>query len=147
MAMTMVGGILGGRITGRIGPRLPMAAGMFVGAMGLFALMTVDAQTPYGFLVPVFIVIGFGTSLTLPSATSAVMEAAPPEASGAAAGVLNASRQVGGTLGVAVLGAVAAAGGNLTVGLHEAGLVAGAVFLLASAVSVATIKSTRAEIA
>ena len=47
---------------------------------------------------------GFGISYCMPAATSAVVEAAPPDRPGIASGALNASRQVGGALGIALLG-------------------------------------------
>jgi DHA2 family methylenomycin A resistance protein-like MFS transporter len=107
------GSWLGGRTATRIGARTPMAVGMAVGAAGFLGLCVVGPQTPYLALVVPMLAAGFGISFCMPAATGAVVEAAPPGRAGIASGTLNASRQVGGALGIAVLGAfIAAAGGG-----------------------------------
>jgi DHA2 family methylenomycin A resistance protein-like MFS transporter len=62
--------------------------------------------------------VGFGMAFTMPAATAAIIEAAPAERAGIASGVLNASRQVGGVIGVALLGSLVS--GRLTAGLPGA---------------------------
>ncbi len=57
---------------------------------------------------------GFGVSLALPALTTAVITTAPEGAAGAAGGLLNAVRQVGATLGVAVMGAFITIGAPTT---------------------------------
>jgi DHA2 family methylenomycin A resistance protein-like MFS transporter len=52
--------------------------------------------------------IGTGVSLTLPALVTVVVAAAPPGTAGTASGLLNAVRQTGATVGVAVMGALAA---------------------------------------
>jgi MFS transporter, DHA2 family, methylenomycin A resistance protein len=69
---------------------------------------------------------GFGMALTMPAATTAVVESAPGDRAGAAAGVINASRQVGGLIGVALLGSLVS--GGLDAGLRPALLVAAGAF-------------------
>jgi DHA2 family methylenomycin A resistance protein-like MFS transporter len=65
------------------------------------------------------------------------MGSAPPALAGIASATLNAGRQLGGVLGVAVLGGLAAGGGRVEVaGMHEAVLIAGLGLALASALSV-----------
>jgi DHA2 family methylenomycin A resistance protein-like MFS transporter len=64
----------------------------------------------------------------MPAATAAIIEAAPPSRAGIASGVLNASRQAGGAIGVALLGALIA-GTRFVDGLHVAMAVSCVAFL------------------
>ena len=105
LAMAVVGSAASGRITARSGPRLPMLVGLVVGGAGLASLALFGAHSSYWELVAPFVATGLGMSLVMPAATTAVMEAAPPECGGLASGTLNAARQVGGLIGVA-LGAI-----------------------------------------
>jgi DHA2 family methylenomycin A resistance protein-like MFS transporter len=107
-----LGSWLGGRTTTRIGARTPMAVGMAVGAAGFLGLCVIGPHTPYLALVVPMLAAGFGISFCMPAATGAVVEAAPPGRAGIASGALNASRQVGGALGIALLGAFIAASGG-----------------------------------
>ncbi|MCZ1011574.1 hypothetical protein O1L68_38200 [Streptomyces lydicus] len=83
---------------------------------------------------------GFGTALTMPASTAAVMEAAPGERSGAAAAVFNAARQIGSALGVALFGTLVATG--LVPGLHTSMGIGAAGFLLAAFLSARCIPGT-----
>ena len=76
---------------------------------------------------------GFGMALTMPAATASVIEAAPADRGGIASGVINAARQSGGVLGVALLGSMVHARAAFLPGLH-AGLVIAAGAFLAGAV-------------
>jgi MFS transporter, DHA2 family, methylenomycin A resistance protein len=71
----------------------------------------------------------------MPAATSAVVEGAPPERSGVASATLNASRQVGGALGIALLGSFIATA--MFPGAQVAMIVAGAGYVIARVLSVA----------
>ncbi len=64
----------------------------------------------YPWLALGLLLTGFGVSSVLPALVTALVRAAPPGAAGAVGGLLNAVRQVGATLGVAVMGAAVAAG-------------------------------------
>jgi DHA2 family methylenomycin A resistance protein-like MFS transporter len=124
-----VSSFLSGRIASQTGARLPMLVGLTTGGLGLVALATIGESTPYPILAIILAAIGFGISFAMPAMTVAVTNAAPRERVGVASGILNASRQVGGTVGVALLGALV---GRPTVsmdGLHLASIIAGAAFL------------------
>ncbi len=124
-----VSSFLSGRIASQTGARLPMLIGLASGGIGLLTLATIGESTPYPILALVLAAIGFGISFAMPAMTVAVTNAAPREQVGIASGVLNASRQVGGTVGVALLGALV---GRPTVsmsGLHIASIIASAAFL------------------
>ncbi len=95
-----------GRITDRFGPRNPLAAGMLVLAASLLLATRWTESTSYPGLLPAFLLNGVGQGLVTTPAMAAVMGSVPRERSGAASGVVNTMRQVGGLLGVAALGAL-----------------------------------------
>jgi DHA2 family methylenomycin A resistance protein-like MFS transporter len=128
-AFVAIASALSGRVTGRIGPRRPMLIGLCCGAAGFAGLVLAGHSTPYPTLVPALIAAGFGMAFTMPAATAAVIESAPASRTGIASGVLNAARQCGGAIGVALLGTLVASG-SFVPGLHLA--------MAASAVAFAT---------
>ncbi len=127
--MAVVASTISGRLTARTGPRPPMLTGLALGGAGLLLLATVGPTTSYPVVGAIFVAVGFGMALTMPAATTAVMEEAPSERAGIASAVLNAARQVGGVLGVALLGALVGRDSSFVPGMHAAMLVAGAAFL------------------
>ncbi|GGZ30031.1 MFS transporter [Streptomyces poonensis] len=101
---------LTGRIVARTGPRRPILAGLaLLTAGGAVLACTVFADGACHWLALGLVLTGFGVSYVLPALVAAVISAAPEGTAGAAGGLLNAVRQVGATLGVALMGAAAAA--------------------------------------
>jgi EmrB/QacA subfamily drug resistance transporter len=98
-----------GRLSARMGARLPAAAGMLLLSAGLVGLAGLHADTPYSSIWPFFVLCGIRTALAMPTLSATAMGAIAAEKAGVASGVLNTARQVGGALGIAVLGAVATA--------------------------------------
>jgi DHA2 family methylenomycin A resistance protein-like MFS transporter len=133
-ALLMVASALSGRLIARAGPRFPMLAGLLLGGAGLTGLVAAGTHTPYLVLVLPMIAAGSGMALTMPAATSAVLEAAPADRGGIASGVVNAARQAGGVLGVAVLGSLVSGPAAFTGGLRAGLAVAGGAFLAGAAV-------------
>jgi DHA2 family methylenomycin A resistance protein-like MFS transporter len=84
-------------------------------------------------------------SLTMPAATAAVMEAAPPERGGLASGTINAARQVGGVIGVALLGTLVASRAAFIPGMHAGLAIAAAAFFLGAAVTALTVQTKRSS--
>jgi DHA2 family methylenomycin A resistance protein-like MFS transporter len=142
LAMAVVGSAASGRITARNGPRIPMLVGLVVGGAGLASLASFGAHSSYWELVAPFMAAGLGMSLVMPAATSAVMEAAPPERGGLASGTLNAARQVGGVIGVALLGTLVAHKSAFVVGLRTGMLIAGGVFALGAILTALFVERT-----
>jgi EmrB/QacA subfamily drug resistance transporter len=105
--MILVVAPFAGRLSGRIGPRLPAALGMLLVAVGLAGLARLSATSPYSSIWPCFLLCGIGTAMAMPTLSAAAMGAIRREKAGVASGVLNTARQIGGALGIAVLGAVA----------------------------------------
>ncbi|MEV0344567.1 MFS transporter [Nonomuraea sp. NPDC050680] len=93
--------LLTGRLVARYGPRPPILGGLVLLATGLAGVSLTD------YLAPWLVVMGFGLSFVLPALMAGILTSAPTGTAGTAGGVLNASRQVGATLGVAVLGGLA----------------------------------------
>lgn len=138
-----ISSFLAGRMTGHVGPRLPMGIGLAVGCAGLLTMALVGATTPYLVICVMLIATGFGTSFTMPAMTTAVIASAPKERSGIAAAVLNASRQVGSVLGVALLGSLVSRHSTFVPGMHVASLIAGGAFLIGCILSLRYVQGGR----
>jgi len=126
---------LAGRMIAR-GPRLPLAAGAAIAVAGSLSLLAVDGSSSYPAMVAGLVLNGAGGGLAIPAVTSAVMGAAPQALAGIASATLNAGRQIGGVLGVAVLGGLATGAGGVEVGaMHEAVVLAALGLAIASALA------------
>jgi EmrB/QacA subfamily drug resistance transporter len=102
----MVGGPIAGRLTDRIGPRILMTAGLVTVSVSMYLQSLIDMHTTYGDLLPALMLMGLGMGLTMSPMSTAAMNAVDRTKAGVASGTLTMSRMVGGTLGVAVLGAI-----------------------------------------
>ena len=122
---------LGGRMTARIGAFPTMLTGLLTGAAGFAGLALATASTPYPLVAALTFLGGFGTALTMPAATSAAVASAPVGYTGVAGSVINAARQTGSVVGVAVLGSLIASGDFLT-GFHRSVAGASIVFAVAA---------------
>jgi DHA2 family methylenomycin A resistance protein-like MFS transporter len=100
--------------------------------------MIADPHVPYLILVVPLMAAGFGMAFTMPAATTTVVEAAPAARAGVASGTINTGRQVGSTIGVALMGTLAGSPG-LAAAMAAAMAVAGAAFLVGAAVTVVVI--------
>jgi EmrB/QacA subfamily drug resistance transporter len=106
-AMTVVFAPLSGRLVGRHGPRVPLVAGACAVIASGLALTGLTPTTPTAKLLVAYLIFGVGFGLINPPITNTAVAGMPPSQAGVAASVASTSRQVGATLGVAVLGAVA----------------------------------------
>ncbi|MFD7284534.1 MFS transporter [Streptomyces sp. NPDC059863] len=96
-------------VVDRFGARAVCTVGMLLVAAGLAAFAVFDADTPVWVLCLVFFVQGTGMAHIMPPVTVAVMQALPREKAGSGSAINNTFRQVGGALGIAVLGSVLSA--------------------------------------
>lgn len=98
------------QLTGRIDRRHPpgrvVSAGGVVAAIGIFALSRVDTSTPFLLTAIGYVLAGAGFGVLVPGVTHVAMRDVPAGVSGAASGVVNASRQVGTSVGLAVFGSL-----------------------------------------
>ncbi|MEU6142971.1 MFS transporter [Streptomyces sp. NPDC047081] len=125
----------GGRITSRIGARLPAAAGLLIATAGLALLVRAGAHSAYPVLLPGFLLWGTGMGLLTPAVVAAAIEAVPGERAGLASGMNNTARQTGGAIGIAVAGAVAgqpADGTRFVRGFHAVALGAAGLYAAAA---------------
>ncbi|GGJ97643.1 MFS transporter [Streptomyces camponoticapitis] len=93
-------------VVDRFGARAVCTGGMLLVAAGLAAFSLFDATTPVWVLCVVFFVQGAGMAHIMPPVTVAVMQALPREKAGSGSAINNTFRQVGGALGIAVLGSL-----------------------------------------
>ncbi len=137
-------GPIAGRITAKYGPRLPMSAGLALGAVGSACLLGVRAGSGYAAVVPVELGLGLGMGLLTAAVVSAAVAALPPDRAGLASGVNNTARQAVGAVGIAVYGVVAgspARAPGFIHGLHRLGWTGAGLWLLALLVTWLTIGS------
>ena len=95
-----------GRLNDRIGPRFPAAAGAACFAIGLALLAQLGGDTQLWDVMWRVAFIGVGMGLAMPTLSAASMASLPPQVRGVGSGSLNTMRQVGFTVGVALLVAV-----------------------------------------
>jgi MFS transporter, DHA2 family, methylenomycin A resistance protein len=98
--------VLAGRFAGRFGPAPSMVAGYGVIGAALVAMVSFGPATRYLVIAVVFVFLGAGMGFAITPTTAAAMGSAARQRSGIAAGAVNATRQAGSTLGIAVLGAI-----------------------------------------
>jgi EmrB/QacA subfamily drug resistance transporter len=107
--MTVLASPLSGRIVGRRGPRLPLAISGIASLTACAMLTGIDAETSYAWLVTAYGLFGLGFGFVNAPITNAAVSGMPRAQAGVAAAIATTSRQVGQTLGVAVVGAIAIA--------------------------------------
>lgn len=119
------------RMALRYGPVVPIVGGQLVALAGLVGLVLAPGSAAPWVVALLMVPVGVGGSFTVPSLTSMLLDAVPAERAGTGSGVLNTARQVGGSLGVAAVGAVLAAQTDIVTGQRTA-LLAVAVLVAAT---------------
>jgi EmrB/QacA subfamily drug resistance transporter len=109
-AMYIVSPPLGGRLIERFGTRAALVGGMAVLAVGLLALARAGASTSYAVEWPGYVLVGLGMGVANVASIRAIVTSAPADRGGIASGVQATASQLGGVLGVSVLGSVIAVG-------------------------------------
>ena len=97
---------IAGRLTDQIGPRPLIAGGLGIVAVSLFMQSQITVDSGYSTLLVPFFLMGVGIALTMSPMSTAAMNAVAETKAGLASGLLSMSRMVGGTFGIAVLGAI-----------------------------------------
>ncbi len=151
MAMLILVAPAAGKLADHTGPRWLMSTGLAAVALALLLLSRLDPSSTYTDVLPGLLVAGFGMALALTPMTVAALSTVPDAKAGVASGVLNATQQAGGVLGIAVLGAILIAHANDALahgvsqpvafvdGFTSALLIAAAVALAGAAVAALTI--------
>jgi len=141
-----------GALSDRVGSRWLVGGGMSLLAVMLLYYSTLGASESFWAILPGLLVGGFGMGLTMTPVTAAAMSAVAVDKAGIGSAVLNSARQVGGSLGIAVMGAIVAAGISSAVkagdapqiaylhGFHDALRVAAVLCIVGAAVAVLAIR-------
>lgn len=101
---------LGGLLTEKFGPRVPLCLGMLILAGCFLGLTGLEVDTGYGGQWPFYLLIGIAMGLVIVASTEAIVGNAPVERGGLAGGLQSTANQLGGVLGTAVLGSVIVSG-------------------------------------
>jgi EmrB/QacA subfamily drug resistance transporter len=108
-AMLIIGSPIAGAAIGRLGPRIPLVAGMLLAAVAMFGLSRLGATSSPNDTITWFVLLGLGLSPVMVGATNVIVGNAPIALAGVASGLQSTAMQLGGTLGTAVLGAIMSA--------------------------------------
>jgi EmrB/QacA subfamily drug resistance transporter len=105
----MIGAPLSAQNVARFGPRLVVGTGLFVSGGGLLVLAFTSSSTvAVGFIILGFSLVGLGNGQTTAPSTTLIMGSVPRAKSGVGSAVNDLSRELGGALGIAVLGSLMA---------------------------------------
>jgi EmrB/QacA subfamily drug resistance transporter len=143
---------IAGRASDRVGSRWLMTTGMGLLAVQLVYFSQLTQRSSYWDLLPAMIVGGVGMALTMTPSAAAATRSVPVAKAGVGSAVLNAFRQVGGSIGVALIGAIMAAeaGGRQTAeafmdGFESSLLVAAVIAFAGSIVSLVLVRPHELE--
>jgi len=143
---------LAGRIADRVGARWLMAGGMVLLTGSLLLFATLDQSSSWWNILPGLVVGGLGMATVMAPTTATAMSAVPVDKAGVGSAVINSMRQVGGSLGIAVMGALVATtvsvspfssryAAQFVPGYHRALEVGAAILIVGAVVAVATIRN------
>ena len=120
LSMTALATSVGGaQLVTRVGPRRPLVAGLAIAAAGTWLLARVPPNASYvRDLLPALMVSGIGVGLAFVTMSIGALEGVEEGDFGLASGLVNATQQIGGALGVAVLSAVALSRSEAVVASH-----------------------------
>ena len=152
--LTVVSAPLAGKATDIFGPRWPISIGMLLLAIALTMFSRLGVHSGFYDLLPAMLVGGVGMGIAMGPMTTAALSAVSVGEAGVAAGVVNTSRQVGGTLGIAVMGAIVAAresvpqsdprfAAQFLHGFHDALLAGAGIALVGALLSAALVRRVR----
>jgi len=118
LAVTLVN-LFASALMMRFGNRLLITTGLAVQSLGLLLIAALPPTVSVWTVAATMVLVGVGGAMTVPPIASLVMESAPRDLVGTASGVLNTFRQLGGSLGVAGIGATIAAHRTFMPGLRS----------------------------
>jgi EmrB/QacA subfamily drug resistance transporter len=149
-------GAISSQLVTRIGTRPVAVAGALLGAAGVYYLARVPGHGSYlGDVLPGMLVMALGMGGVFVAVTGAANAGVPADQAGLAAGLLNASQQLGSALGLAILSAIAITRTDSLLGAHATrlsalaagyhrGLLVGSIFMVGAAATAFRIGNTRA---
>jgi len=131
MAAVLACNLIAARVTAAIGARLTIATGLAVTAASCLALLGLRGGTFYAALCVQLVGLGGGLGLLVPPMTSTLLGSVTKQYSGVASGVLNAMRQTGSAIGVALFGSLLNGAAGFVAGIRVALVIAAALALVA----------------
>ena len=153
---TIVGAFASGRLVALLGARIVMAAGLALGAIGMFLFSFLGADSTFldGFLVP-SVIASIGVGVCMVANTSLATTGIAHHEAGLVSGLVNSARQIGGSIGLAALATAAASAatasgagspvGALVAGYDRAFLITAVLALVAAVVAAAFAPGRRAQ--
>jgi len=143
-----------GKLSDTVGPRWLIGGGLALVAASLVLFAQLDRGSDFWNILPGLLVGGVGMAFTMTPTTAAAMGSVPVDKAGIGSAVLNSMRQVGGSLGIAVMGAVVgsevhvgarspAFAGQFVSGYHHALYVACGIAAAGALVAVGTVRKVR----
>jgi EmrB/QacA subfamily drug resistance transporter len=141
-----------GKLSDRVGSRWLMGTGMTLVSISLLLYQRVGLHSTFWTLLPAMLLGGVGMAMTMSPMTAAAMSSVSVDKAGVGSGVLNSFRQLGGSLGIALMGAILAsyvtvsprspeAPQQFVDGLHSALLVAAGITFAAAIVAVVLVRT------
>jgi len=101
-----IGSVVGVQLAGRIGTRPIVVTGLVLFAVSFAWMSVATTFIPYRSVIGIMVLMGLGLGLTSAPATESILSVLPPAKTGVGSAVNDATREAGGTLGVAVIGSV-----------------------------------------
>lgn len=95
---------LGGKLADTVGSRIPASIGMTIITIALYSFHVLDEKTPYSTIALRLVLMGLGLALTMSPLSNGVMGTLPKDKIGVGAGVFNLFKNMGGSVGVAIMG-------------------------------------------
>jgi DHA2 family methylenomycin A resistance protein-like MFS transporter len=135
MGIVLPANLIAAHVSERIGAPAAIAAGATLAALGCLLLLGIEPGTPYTNSLAQLAIIGGGLGLLVPPLTATLLGSVEKSRSGIAAGVLNATRQTGSVLGVALFGSLIGQTDAFMRGTHLALVISIALMLIAAAVT------------
>jgi EmrB/QacA subfamily drug resistance transporter len=148
---------IAGKLSDRVGSRWLMGGGMAIVGISLLLYQRATVSSTFWTLLPAMVLGGVGMAMTMSPMTAAAMGSVPVDKAGVGSGVLNSFRQVGGSLGIALMGAILAsylhhpvtsplAKQDYVNGMHAALAVSAAISFAAAIVAVVTVRTKPAVV-
>jgi len=148
---------IAGQLSDRVGSRWLMGGGMTIVGISLLLYQRATVSSTFWTLLPAMILGGIGMAMTMSPMTAVAMGSVPTDKAGVGSGVLNSFRQVGGSLGIALMGAILAtyihhpvtsplAKQDYVNGMHAALAVSAAITFAAAIVAVVTVRTKPAVV-
>jgi AcrR family transcriptional regulator len=105
----MVAAPLSAKLVSHLGTKAVVSAGLLVVAAALAVFSRVTVDSGYGLVAATLVLVGFGMGFAMAPATDSIMGSLPPARAGVGSAVNDTTREIGGALGIAILGSITAA--------------------------------------